>query len=166
MSYTYTKTDEGWTVTDEFANVLAVTDTRAQAREFVRGLDAPKSNVRHYEGTYGTGEKATVTEAPVMPDVITEAPVVPDVITEAPVVPDVITEAPVMPDVITEAPKKGFRENDGTKPMTKAQRVREFIRGIKPNGGTEEEVVNFCIGILGMKKPLAKVYAKDNWARV
>lgn len=139
--YTISVEDSLFQVTDTFGNVLGVADTRIQARELLRELNKPVKAVLHIEGTrYGCDKQK--------PDDMPDAEPVDAFV------------APVKPTA------KVVRMAVEGKPVSKAIRCREFIAGIKKNGGTKEEVIAFNMEVLGMKKALAKVYMEENWVRV
>ena len=140
--YIVNKTEDGmWAVEDELNSVIDVVETRAKARDLVRQLMEPKSNVTHVEGTYGTGvEREDTTEK--VEEQASEVAVVSPAETVA-----VVAVEPLVSD----------------KPLRKSDQVRYRIRIAKQNNESESVVVQWAIDMLGMKKPLATTYVKSNW---
>ena len=140
--YIVNKTEDGmWSVEDELNSVIDVVETRAKARDLVRELMQPKSNVTHIEGTYGTGiECETVSEN-------AEEQVVETVSENTVETVAVVAVEPLVSD----------------KPLRKSDQVRYRIRIAKQNNESESVVVQWAIDMLGMKKPLATTYVKSNW---
>ena len=140
--YIVNKTEDGmWAVEDELNSVIDIVETRAKARDLVRQLMEPKSNVTHVEGTYGTGiEREEVVEK--VDEQASEVAVVSPVETVA-----VVAVEPLVSD----------------KPLRKSDQVRYRIRIAKQNNESESVVVQWAIDVLGMKKPLATTYVKSNW---
>ena len=141
--YIVNKTEDGmWTVEDELGNVIDVVETRAKARDLVRQLMEPKSNVTHVEGTYGTGIERDDTAEKVDEQVVDNQSV--DAVVKTVTV---INVEPLVSD----------------KPLRKSDQVRYRIAIAKQNNESESVVVQWAVEVLGMKKPLASTYVKNNW---
>ena len=138
------KTEDGmWTVEDELGNVIDVVETRAKARDLVRQLMEPKSNVTHVEGTYGTGIERDDTAEKATGQATDTVDAVVETVT-------VVNVAPLVSD----------------KPLRKSDQVRYRIAIAKQNNESEAVVVQWAVEVLGMKKPLASTYVKGNWHKV
>lgn len=137
--YIVKKTEDGaWAVEDELNTVIDVVETRIKARELVRELMQPASNVTRIEGTYGNGVDREDTAEKLDKQAAVAAPA--ETI-------EVVAVEPLVSD----------------RPLRKSDQVRYRIRIAKQNNESSSVVVQWAVDVLGMKKPLAATYVKGNW---
>jgi acyl-CoA thioesterase len=165
MSYKVLKEDGLYVVIDELKNVLHVCEKRSEATAMVRELNtAVKSNVKHVEGTYGTGVERVVETAAVEEQVETAA-------TEQ-VVEQVETAATEQVEVAEQVKQQvvtvvAIEQVDATgKALKKSERVRIRIAIAKQNNETQEDVIKWTMDDIGFARGLAKVYVQNNWNKV
>ena len=177
MSYKVLKEDGLYVVIDELKNVLHVCEKRSEATAMVRELNtAVKSNVKHVEGTYGTGvERVEEQVETAKVEVATEQVVEEQIETAVEQVETVVEEqvtateqvevaATVAQQVVTVVAIEQF---DATgKALKKSERVRIRIAIAKQRNETQEDVIKWTMADIGFARGLAKVYVQNNWHKV
>lgn len=142
-------------VYDDTGEFLGAFTTRQNAKDFVKELKDDDAKAEQAKAEHQVSEQ---------PEVIAEAE------------PEVVTLGEIE---LTTEPAKAEIEPPKAKPVTatvayvqtgkpasKADRIREQIGLAKANGLNGDVVVTWANVELGMAKPLAKKYVKENWMKV
>ena len=136
--FTIVKTlQQTWAVVDADGVVINELDTRAKARDLARELTESTKT-----------EEQTMVEETKVEEIVTE-----EVREE---VKEEVKEQVVETVVLVESVKK----------VRKSDQVRARIAIAKQNSEADAVVVQWAIDNLGMARQLARVYVKNNWAKV
>lgn len=133
-------------VYDDLGEFLGAFTTRQNAKDFVKELKEDDAKAEQAKAEHQVSEQ---TQVEAEPEVVTLAEIEPE-------------PEPEPAKVVTAT----VAYVQTGKPASKADRIREQIGLAKANGLNGDVVVTWANVELGMSKPLAKKYVKENWMKV